>query len=174
MIVSTQQEKKSFHSKEPNVEAKVIEAFLRPFFEKSDTQTLISYDEISKHLGRDIRRNRQPLYRVMKRLGKEFRRSMTTVIGEGIRVSDSVDQVFKSERDVKIIGRKTRNAHLQSQWVNLEELDEHKKRQIISLQTQFGTIAAVASASATKKIEAAVKTNNSELPPMKMLKAFVE
>ncbi len=155
-------------------EAKAIEAFLRPFFDAKDTTTIITYEMISSRLGRDVRENRNALTTARRRLEKLFDRSTVTVNGIGIRLGDSLDHVLKGEQKAKSMARQARRALQESRRVVLEDLDEVNRHRAITNQTLFGTLVCVSSAEGLKKIEAATKVNNSELPPMKMLRAFNE
>lgn len=166
--------KKSPIPSEISTEVKAIEAFLRRFFEENDTATIITYEDISSRLGRDVRERRWALSTARKRLEKMFNRSTLTVNGVGIRLCDSLDHVVKGEKKAKSIARQSRSALHESRRVVLEDLDEANRHRAITNQTLFGTLACVASADGVKRIESATKVNNSEIPPLKILKAFIE
>lgn len=155
-------------------EAKALEAFLRPYFESGNTDVIITYEQLSDKLGKDVRENRTPLNTARRRLQKEFNRTLKTEPGIGVKLCDSDDQYRRCESQMRHIGRTARRARIESQRVIIEKLDSRKRDRHMSLQAFFGVVDAASSSESMKVIENKVKIHQQVLPPAVYMRGLLE
>lgn len=154
-------------------------------FEKSkDTQLLesalkevkvgetITYDQLSKAIGRNVREHAYPALRTARQglvksgivFGVEENVGLTRLNDKGI--------VESTEQDRKAISRRTRKTLEKLSVAKFENLDEETKRKHIAVSAQMGALQMFATKTATKKIESKVGNDSKVLPVGETLKLF--
>lgn len=172
MGVATDVETKSNEfPKGDGIEKRVLVAFLRPYFEAKDTDTIITYEMISEKLGRDITdTNRSPLNAAERQLEREYDLNMITVRTVGVKIATPdealQDADRRNDRVRRQVGRNYKRA-LRIDPKTLEHDDDRKK--LATIQTVAGVLRAASSSSSRKKIEAVIQPSKEVIPPAKAI-----
>lgn len=159
--------------KEMNFEKSSDTKILESVLVEAKVGDLITYDELSKAIGRNVRVFAMPSLRSARRgvfSSKQFVFGVET--GVGLRRLNDSQIVDTTESDRARMRRAANRSIKKLGVVNFAELDEQHKRKHIVSSAQMGAISMFASKSATKKIDAKVDAKKDVLAIGDTLKLF--
>jgi hypothetical protein len=134
---------------------------------------LITYDQMSSAIGRDVREHALPSLRSARRaLIKSKGVVFGVEHGVGYRRLNDVEIVESSVSDRNRIRRAANRSLNKLKVVKFDGLDETGKRNHIAASAQLGAVAMFASNAACKKIESKVETSKSVIAIGETLKMF--
>lgn len=149
---------------------------LRSVLEEAKVGDVITYDALSKAIGRDVREYaRSSMYAAMRQLRAEHNYVFAARTNVGYqRMSDVEIVVNVATRQRQSVQRKAnRNLNL-LRIVDYHELPEEHRMQHIVASAQFGVIASMANASSTKRIAHEVANNGKPLAIGETLAMFTK
>ena len=152
-----------------SADAKIIRSVLA----EASVGDLVSYETLSKAIGRDVREHasgamQTALRSILKEDGKVF----GNVRREGYKRLADNEIVDTSESSRKRILKESKKAIRRLSCVSFDGLDDDKKRQHTAAAAQFGALAHFGGKTAGKKIEAAVEKGKKEMAIGETLRLF--
>lgn len=136
---------------------------------------VVTYEEMSKALGRDVRKFCYPnLNAARLSLAKTESIIFGTENGVGLRRLDDRQVVESSEKDVKKIRKLTGRSLGKLQTVDVNKLDEPTKKSFLTRSSQLGAVFLCSQNQAGNKIEGRVRTNSERVPVGEVLKMLSE
>ena len=153
---------------EKSADTKVIESRLK----EAKVGDLITYDELSRILGRDVR---EFAYGALTSARKAMLASGVVFGTEskvGIKRLDDLQIINSTESDRKRLQRIGKHSLRKLSAVKFENLTEESKRKHTTMAAQMGAIAMFASKSTTARIETNVKPTSETLAIGETLKIF--
>lgn len=130
----------------PNVDRDADAGIMLADFSRRSAGDIITYEDIEKLIGWDIRRNRAPLNKARKWLLEDYGKVLTVVRNVGYRISTShqiVEEELRKEREHR--RRSARKSKAKAAVVNLSELTEelqlkcHQERWSAYIMQEAGT-----------------------------------
>lgn len=118
---------------------------------------IVTYDELSKLLGRDVRAFCQANVRTARHTLEAESIFFDCVRSEGLKRLTSNEAAFASDSHRERISSAARRGLRHLRYVPFDELEDEAKRKHLTMSAQFGAIQLFGSSKATKKIESAVK-----------------
>lgn len=145
---------------------------LEGLFTKAEIGDIVTYEEMTKSIGRDVREfahaSIRSALRAAERQGIIFEARPN--VGY-VRLNDA-EIVKKSDADKTSIRKKTERAMDRLGVVKFDELSDADKKKHTVTSAQLGAIRMFSTSSATKKIESKVKGSSSVIPIGETLKMF--
>ena len=134
---------------------------------------LITYDELSKAIGRDVRKFAQPSLSSARRgLLRDKHFVFACETGVGLKRLNDEEIVLSSESDRRRMKRAATRAIKKLTVVKFEGLSEELKRQHVVASAQLGAIEMFSGKNATKKIESQVDGSKTTLAIGETLQMF--
>lgn len=135
-----------------------------------DVGDLVTYDELSALIGRNVTQDARHLLRSARaRLEKEEHVVFAPVIAVGVRRLDDVGVVATGEQALSHVRRTSHRAARRQSFVDLGKLDESQKKKALLYQSMFGMIAHMTRARTVRAVEAKIVA---ALPTAKMVDAI--
>jgi len=154
---------------EKSVDTKVLEQVLA----EANVGQMVTYEELSKAIGRDVRQFALPSLRSARHgLLKSKNMVFGVEAGVGYRRLDDSQIVDSTVSDRAKMKRAANRSIKKLSVVNFDALPPEKKRQHTVASAQMGAIAMFSGKSATKKIETAVNETKTTLAIGETLKMF--
>jgi hypothetical protein len=156
-----------------NFELSADAKILRSLLEGASVGDTITYDMMSKAIGRDVREHsRSALGTARQGVLRDKGIVFGTEPGVGfIRLTD--EEIVKStESDRKRLQRTAKRSLKKLSVVNFAALSEEQKRSHIVASAQIGAVSMFSTASSAKKIESKVSGSTGSLPIGETLKLF--
>lgn len=149
----------------------IIESLIR----KLEYGDVLTYDEISTALGRDVRKHcRSNLHSAMRACERDGI-ILGTIINEGYRRLDDVGIVDAASADTKAVGRRSRRALKKLSHVNFNQLPNDLKIKHTAKAAQLGALEMFSKGATTKKLEdKAGKAGSATLAIGETLKLFTD
>lgn len=152
---------------EKSSDTKIIEKIL----ESAEVGQLITYQQISNAIGRDVRKHSVNSLNTARR---GLLKSKGILFGvkqnSGLIRLDDKQIVQTTEGDRARVNRVAKRSLEKLSVVNFDNLDDKSKKEHIAASTQFGVLAMFSQSSSTKRIESNVE--NKELSIGETLKLF--
>lgn len=153
-----------------SADAKVIESVLS----EAVVGKPITYEEISKAIGRDVRKHSMSALNTAKRsLFKEKQMVFATERNVGLVLIDDSTIIKSIEKDRLHLHRTASKSLKKLAAVKFDNLDESSKKEHVVASAQMGAVAMFAHKSSAKKIESKVTAKAETLPIGETLKLFV-
>jgi len=154
---------------EKSNDTKILESVL----EGASVGDLVTYEELSKAIGRDVRKFAQPsLCSARRGLLNAKRIVFGCETGVGLKRLNDEEIVHSSESDRRRMKRAATRAIKKLAVVNFEGLSEELKRQHVVASAQLGAIEMFSGKNATKKIESKVDGSKTTLAIGETLQMF--
>ncbi len=154
---------------EKSSDTRIIETIL----ESAAVGQLITYAELSKAIGRDVRQHaRGSIKTARESLLKEKQFVFAVETNEGLRRLNDSQVVASTEADRLHIQRAGKKVLTKLSTVKFEGLSETEKRQHVVASAQIGAIVMFSQKSSQKKIESKVNADTSILAIGETLKLF--
>lgn len=154
---------------EKSADTKILESVLA----SAEIGQTITYEELSKAIGRDVRKfSVSALFSARRCVFNEHRMVFGVVRNVGLKRLDDKGIVNTSESDRMRLQRISNKSLRKLSVVKFEDLPQEAKRQHVVASAQFGAIAMFSSKSSTKKIEQRVNESTAVLPIGETLKLF--
>jgi hypothetical protein len=151
-------------------DAKILESVLG----EAVVGKLISYEELSKAIGRDVRKHAMSALGTARRgVFKEKRILFGVQRGIGLVRIDDAGIVKSIEKDRIHLHRTARKSLKKLAAVEFSNLDESGKRDHVVASAQMGAVAMFANKNSGKKIESKIAAKAEALPIGETLKLFV-
>lgn len=154
---------------EKSSDTKIIESILS----ESKVGDLVTYEQLSKAIGRDVRQFAQPSLRSARQgllNSKGF--VFGTETNVGLRRLNDEEIVDSTEADRARMRRSARRSIKKLTVVDFEKLPDDKKKQHVVASAQMGAIEMFATKNATKKISSKVDEGKKTIAIGETLKMF--
>jgi predicted AAA+ superfamily ATPase len=161
--------------KRPRFQLSLDTRLLYDRIKQAEVGELVTYEELSTIIGRDVRENGRASLLSARRVAKRDDRIVFGVIQtQGIIRLDDNEIVDTADAVLKTIGKRERNAAQTIAASNYESLDpEHRVRHNTSM-SMMGALASLSKPSAYKRIRSAVEARNGILGISATLEHFRE
>lgn len=154
---------------EKSNDTKILESVLS----EAKVGDLITYEELSKAIGRDVRQFALPSLRSARQGVQNSKQIVFGVeVNVGLRRLNDDQIVDSTEQDRSRMKRAANRAIKKLTVVDFDGLNAEKKRQHVVASAQIGAIAMFASKSTTKKISSKVDDSKTTLAIGETLKMF--
>ncbi len=153
---------------EKSADTKALEEVLN----KAQVGETISYEKLSKAIGRDVRTHAFAALRTARHGLIKSGFVFDVEKNVGLTRLDSKGIVQSTEADRKSIHKKTKRTLTKLSVAKYEELDDESKKKHIAMSAQMGALAMFSGKSASKKIESKVNGDSKVLPIGETLKLF--
>lgn len=155
---------------EASPESRLLFAFLI----KAKVNEIFTYDQLSKVIGRDIRKHRGAIYTAKRMALREHNMVFNAVRKVGIKrlASDGMSEAGMGA--IESIRRKSVRTGRMLSCANVEELTNGARIRHNTVASIVGVLALVTKPSAVKRLEATVEKKQSEIPTAETMKLFSE
>lgn len=154
---------------EKSADTKILETVLA----EANVGDLITYEQLSKAIGRDVRKFAlSSLSSARRGIFNAKRYVFGTEKNVGLRRLNDNEIVDSTEHDRKKLRRAAKRTINKLGVVDFDNLTPEKKRQHIVASAQMGAVEMFAGKNATKKIEAKVNDSSKVLPIGETLRMF--
>jgi len=92
--------------------------------------TLFDFEELSKIIGEDITKNRQPIYRARKELAKRFKKYLVSEAGRGYRLVEGMDMLSHAEKRMTKAQVQTKMANFESINLSTAGMTNEQKNEV--------------------------------------------
>lgn len=134
---------------------------------------IVSYEELSKTIGRDVQRKAHHLLTTaVRRVLRDKQIVFAAVHGKGLKRLDDAGVLGVGEAAIAAIGRKSRRTVKKMACADYKALKPEERTQHNVIVSQLGVLAHITSSSVQKKLEASA--GHEKLPVAKMLAAVAE
>jgi len=139
---------------------------------ESPVGEVVTYDALSKAIGRDVRSARGLLYTAVRTVMRDSNAVFAAVRGVGLKRLESTEIVSVATQTVRHIRKASGRAMQKLACTDLSKLNESQKVSVFTHNSLLGALRVMSCQPSIKKLTEAVNSANAELPIAKTLALF--